>query len=217
MLVCEWMQQCAGINGRFVETQGKYDGITDDAFDIPFSSIYTAGGLLGIRAVEASATTDGDVAYRGVVRVYEAMNMMFAADVWGAVPYDEAATDNTKPTLHAADADLFRIADATRMAIADLGGRDLARALSIWFTAVTKQSGSRQHTLSKRESTCTVSRSSATGSTRMRSLKRIRELALPTMISGRRTARRPPSATCGRNSRFLRSERISWPARCSQI
>ena len=23
MVVCEWMQQCAGINGRFVESQGE--------------------------------------------------------------------------------------------------------------------------------------------------------------------------------------------------
>lgn len=122
MVVCEWMQQCAGINGRFVESQGKYDGITPDAFDTPFSSIYTAGGLLGIRAVEASATTDGDLAYRGVARVYEALNMMYAADVWGAVPYDDAATDNTKPTFTSqmqVYSELLTLLDG---AITDLGG-----------------------------------------------------------------------------------------------
>jgi hypothetical protein len=122
MVVCEWMQQCAGINGRFVESQGKYDGITPDAFDTPFSSIYTAGGLLGIRAVETSATTDGDLAYRGVARVYEALNMMYAADVWGAVPYDEAATDNTKPAFTSqmqVYSELLTLLDG---AITDLGG-----------------------------------------------------------------------------------------------
>jgi starch-binding outer membrane protein, SusD/RagB family len=122
MVVCEWMQQCAGINGRFVESQGKYDGITADAFDTPFSSIYTAGGLLGIRAVEASATTDGDLAYRGVARVYEALNMMYAADIWGAVPYDEAATDNTKPSFTPqmqVYSELLTLLDGS---ISDLGG-----------------------------------------------------------------------------------------------
>ncbi len=122
MVVCEWMQQCAGINGRFVESQGKYDGITADAFDTPFSSIYTAGGLIGIRAVEASATTDGDLAYRGVARIYEAMNMMYAADVWGAVPYDDAATDNTKPSFTSqlqVYSELLTLLDG---AIADLAG-----------------------------------------------------------------------------------------------
>src|ERR1700730_3528581 len=122
MVVCEWMQQCAGINGRFVESQGKYDGITPDAFDTPFSSIYTAGGLLGIHAVEASATTDGDLAYRGVARVYEALNMIYAADVWGAVPYDEAATDNTKPAFTPqmqVYSELLTLLDG---AITDLGG-----------------------------------------------------------------------------------------------
>lgn len=122
MVVCEWMQQCAGINGRFVESQGKYDAITPDAFDVSFSSIYTAGGLIGIRAVEASATTDGDLVYRGVARAYEAMNMMYAADVWGAVPYDEAATDNTSPAFTSqmqVYSELLTLLDG---AIADLGG-----------------------------------------------------------------------------------------------
>lgn len=122
MVVCMWMQQCAGINGRFVESYGKYVDINPDAFDIPFSSIYTAGGLIGIRAVEASATTDGDLVYRGVARVYEAMNMMYAADVWGAVPYDEAATDNTSPAFTPqlqVYSELLTLLDG---AIADLGG-----------------------------------------------------------------------------------------------
>ena len=123
MVVCEWMQQCAGINGRFVESQGKYDAITPDAFDISFSSIYTAGGLLGIRAVEASATTDGDLVYRGVARVYEAMNMMYAADVWGAVPYDAAVTPGSPPATFTPQmqvySELLTLLDG---AIADLGG-----------------------------------------------------------------------------------------------
>jgi hypothetical protein len=60
MLICEWMQQCAGVNGRFVDTQGRYT-INNGTFDIPFQSIYQGGGLVAIRQVEASATTDGDI------------------------------------------------------------------------------------------------------------------------------------------------------------
>ena len=122
MIVCEWMQQCAGINGRFVESQGKYDGIDGDSFDISFSSIYTAGGLLGIRAVEASATTDGDLVYRGVAKVYEALNMMWAADVWGAVPYDEATADNTAPAFTGQMQIYSELLTLLDGAIADLGG-----------------------------------------------------------------------------------------------
>jgi hypothetical protein len=122
MVACIWMQQCAGINGRFVESYGTYTDINADAFDISFSSIYTAGGLLGIRAVEATATTDGDFVYRGVAKVYEAMNMMYAADVWGAVPYAEATGDNTKPAFASQMSiysDLLTLLDG---AITDLGG-----------------------------------------------------------------------------------------------
>ena len=122
MVVCMWMQQCAGINGRFVESYGTYTDNNADSFDTPFSSTYTAGGLLGIRAVEASATTDGDLVYRGVAKVYEALNMMWAADLWGAVPYDEAAADNTKPAFVSQMqiyASLLTLLDG---AITDLGG-----------------------------------------------------------------------------------------------
>jgi hypothetical protein len=122
MIICEWMQQCAGINGRFVESQGKYDAIDADAFDISFSSIYTAGGLIGIRAVEASATTDGDLVYRGVAKVYEALNMMWAADVWGAVPYDEATSDNTAPAFTSQMTVYSELLTLLDGAIADLGG-----------------------------------------------------------------------------------------------
>ena len=122
MNTCEWMQQCAGINGRFVEIQGRYDGIDADTFDTPFSSIYTAGGLIGIRAAQATATTDGDLVYRGVLKVYEALNMMWAADVWGAVPYDEATTDNTSPAFTGQMQIYSELLTLLDGAITDLGG-----------------------------------------------------------------------------------------------
>ena len=121
MVVCEWMQQCAGINGRFVESYGTYTDINSDSFDIPFNSIYTAGGLLGIHTVEESATTDGDLVYRGVTKVYEALNMMYAADVWGAVPYEDAVAENSQPAFTPQMqiyADLLALLDG---AITDLG------------------------------------------------------------------------------------------------
>ena len=91
MLICTWVQQCAGTAGRFVEQQGAYI-MTNDDFDITFSSIYTAGGLLSIKDAEARADAVGDKKYKGIIEVLEAMNMLFAADNWGSVPYREAAT-----------------------------------------------------------------------------------------------------------------------------
>ena len=68
MVICEWMQQCAGVNGRFVDTQGSYT-IDATTFDIPFENIYNGGGLIGIRAVEASADAAGDKLYKGIAEV----------------------------------------------------------------------------------------------------------------------------------------------------
>src|SRR5881227_2064661 len=53
MLVCMWVQQCAGINSRFVQTEGEY-GITHGSLDFTMSGVYVGGGLIGIRSVEAS-------------------------------------------------------------------------------------------------------------------------------------------------------------------
>ena len=52
MVICQWMQQCAGVNGRFVETQAIYT-IDAGTFDIPFQNIFNGGGLIGLRAVES--------------------------------------------------------------------------------------------------------------------------------------------------------------------
>lgn len=122
MTVCIWMQQCAGINGRFVDSYGGY-GVTPGSFDGEMASLYTAGGLVGLRDIQASATVAGDLKYRGVAKVLEAMNMLFGADLWGDLPYSEAVTAAvTSPTF---DTQLKIYTDLQTLltgAIADLGG-----------------------------------------------------------------------------------------------
>ncbi len=120
MLICEWMQQCAGTAGRFVEVQGAYT-ITNDSFDGTFAGIYTTGGLVSIRSAEARADAIPDKVYKGILEVLEAMNMMFAADNWGDVPYREAISSTTPhfdPQLQVYD-DLLKLLD---QAIADMNG-----------------------------------------------------------------------------------------------
>jgi starch-binding outer membrane protein, SusD/RagB family len=124
MVICEWMQQCAGINGRFVDTQGTYS-IDATTFDTPFENIYNGGGLVGIRAIEASADADGDKLYKGIAEVLEAMDVGFAADIWGDIPYAEAVGDSPTPKFEPqlqVYADLLTLLDK---AIADMaaGGK----------------------------------------------------------------------------------------------
>jgi hypothetical protein len=121
MLVCQWMQQCASNAGRFVELQGHYV-INNTSFNLNFNSIYTGGGLVSIRAAEASADAAGNAQYKGVLEVLEAMQVGWGADIWGDIPYSDAAADNPTPkfdkqlTIYAA---LQTLLDK---AITDLGG-----------------------------------------------------------------------------------------------
>ena len=120
MLICEWMQQCAGTAGRFVEVQGTYT-VTNNSFDGPFSSTYTAGGLLAIKDAETRADAIPDKQYKGVLEVLETMNMLYGADNWGSIPYREAAVSSTPhfdPQLQVYD-DLLKVLD---QAITDLNG-----------------------------------------------------------------------------------------------
>jgi starch-binding outer membrane protein, SusD/RagB family len=120
MLICEWMQQCAGTAGRFVQVQGAYT-ITNNSFDISFSSIYTAGGLLAIKDAEARADAIPDKQYKGVLEVLEAMDVLYGVDNWGSIPYREAVTSTTPafdPQLQIYD-DLLALLN---QAIADLNG-----------------------------------------------------------------------------------------------
>src|SRR5437763_5491712 len=120
MLVCMWMQQCAGINSRFVQTEGEY-GITHSSLDFTFSGVYVGVGLVGIRTVEANADKAGDKLYKGIAEVHEAMIIMLTADTWGDIPYREAI-DKTlaafDPQMQVYD-DLLALLDK---AIADLNG-----------------------------------------------------------------------------------------------
>lgn len=120
MLLCEWMQQCAGTAGRFVEVQGTYT-ITNNSFDGSFNSVYTAGGLLSIKDAESRADAIPDKVYKGILEVLEAMDVLFGADNWGSIPYREATTTNTPhfdPQLQIYD-DLLAL---LTQAITDMGG-----------------------------------------------------------------------------------------------
>ena len=98
MIVCQWMQQCSGINGRFVQQQDAYS-VNAATFDLPFQEIYSAGGLLSLRTVQASAEAAGDDVYLGIAQVLEALLIGTTADIWGDIPYSEAVGDNPMPAF----------------------------------------------------------------------------------------------------------------------
>jgi hypothetical protein len=92
-------QQIAG-NSR---QQIGYDrgGIAPADIDPYFNAVYGSariltggGGLLDIRKMQQLARRVNDSLYIGIGKVWEALVMGTAADLWGAIPYREAADSN---------------------------------------------------------------------------------------------------------------------------
>jgi hypothetical protein len=98
MIVCQWMQQCSGVNGRFVEQQDSYS-VNSGTFDLPFQEVYSAGGLLSLRTVQAASAAAGDKVYQGVAQVLEALLIGTTASIWGNIPYSEAVASNPTPAF----------------------------------------------------------------------------------------------------------------------
>jgi len=96
-IICEWVQQCGGVGGRFVEQQAQYVGINSGSFNGTFSSLYTGGGLIQLRDVQKRADAAGDKVTKGIAEVMEAMVIGYGTDIWGDIPYREAAGDNAAP------------------------------------------------------------------------------------------------------------------------
>jgi hypothetical protein len=97
-----YTQQIAG-NSRQQIGYDRYaiDPVTIDPY---WTSVYGSnrtlnggGGLLDIHKMQQLARKVGDSLYVGIGKVYEALVMGMAADVWGDIPYREAA-DSTKET-----------------------------------------------------------------------------------------------------------------------
>lgn len=97
-----YMQQVAGINRQQqdFDLYGATQGDTDTYFGAVYgtSNVVTGGGgLLDIHKLQQLALIAGDSLYVGIGKVYEALYMGYAADLWGDIPYREAA-DSTIPT-----------------------------------------------------------------------------------------------------------------------
>lgn len=101
-LAAEYTQQVSG-NSRQSIGFDRY-GMDPVTIDPEWISVYGSnrtlsggGGLLDIRKMQQRARKLGDSTYIGIGKVYEALVMGMAADVWGDVPYRQAA-DSTNQT-----------------------------------------------------------------------------------------------------------------------
>jgi len=93
---CLWMQQCQGVGGRFVSQESEYT-ITNATANADFAAVYGGGGLIDIKTIESRSDAAGDLQFKGIAEVWEALVIGTAADVWGDIPYREAAGDIAQP------------------------------------------------------------------------------------------------------------------------
>ncbi len=99
-----YTQQIAG----FQRQQQSFDRYLTSPTDLDtyFGAVYGSsniltggGGLLDIHKIQQLARKSNDSLFIGIAKVYEALDIGYAADVWGDIPYREAA-DSTKRAPH---------------------------------------------------------------------------------------------------------------------
>ena len=88
-----WSQQMAGTDRQYI----GYDqySVTEGLFG-EFSSVYTGGGLIDHRSIQADALASGNRTLVGIDKVWEALVVSFAVDNYGDVPYSQAASDSVR-------------------------------------------------------------------------------------------------------------------------
>ncbi len=95
MMMCEWMQACAGGNGRFVQQAAQY--VFNETSNIganggDWLSAYGGGGLIDIKTIETLALGAGDSTWLGIAEIWDAFTIGTITDMWGDVPYSEIGT-----------------------------------------------------------------------------------------------------------------------------
>lgn len=96
-LTAMWTQQLKGV-ARQMQGEYNYVGVNEGTFDGEFTIPYVGGGLIDLRKVDTLARSANDLQYLGIAQVIEAMEIGTTADLWGAIPYSQAAKPDSFPT-----------------------------------------------------------------------------------------------------------------------
>jgi hypothetical protein len=105
-----WTQQMGATDRQYIPLSlYQFD---EDAFAADWNLVYTGGGLVDIRSIEAQSIEAGDSTYAGVAKVWEALDMGTAADVWGDIPYSQAVSDSILTPQLDAQQDVYNAVQA---------------------------------------------------------------------------------------------------------
>ncbi|MCA9735832.1 SusD/RagB family nutrient-binding outer membrane lipoprotein [candidate division KSB1 bacterium] len=90
-----WMQHVAGVQQQYNSFE-VYE-ITAEQFDGAWGQVYMEGGLIDMNEIEARATENKLRTVAGIAKMCEALVVATAADVWGDMPYAQAAQPSKYP------------------------------------------------------------------------------------------------------------------------
>ena len=146
---CMWMQQCAGVDRQYA-TLELYNTTSSD-FDSEFTQVYTGGGLIDMRLIQADAAAAGDSVYVGVAKVLEALNIGTAADLWGDIPYSQAVGSATAPVFDTQQSVYNALLTLLNQAIAELAGPGSGPGgIDLWYSGDKTAWTELAHTLKAR-------------------------------------------------------------------
>lgn len=91
-----WLQQMSGVSQHWSSYE-VYE-ITGQQFDAPWFDIYGGGGLADIKIIKERAQAQEKFITLGIAKMWEALLINTAADLWGDVPYSEAVNPDQFPT-----------------------------------------------------------------------------------------------------------------------
>ena len=111
-LVTMFMQQ---LGGQLYSHADDYRcSPLDWRLDDRWSDIYGTGGLIDLRSIQKKSGTQEKYLLKGVSQMWEALIFSTAADLWGSVPYSQAASSiytepefDSQSSIHSATLDLI--------------------------------------------------------------------------------------------------------------
>jgi starch-binding outer membrane protein, SusD/RagB family len=92
-----WSQQLLGTNQQYVNVYNY--GVSEQTTNGFHAGLYTGGGLVDIRRLEQQTAAAHDSVFHGVAEVMEALVMGTGADLFGALTYTHALTNEQNPPL----------------------------------------------------------------------------------------------------------------------
>ncbi len=144
-----WLQQMKGAQRQFSGYE-TYD-FQEDVGDDMWQNVYRHGGLNDLKEAEAAAEAADRPAYAGILKIYEAYLIGSAADVWGDVPYSQAADPEVAdPELDDQMTVYQQVESLLDEAIGNLGGGGAPGSVDMVFGGNTAKWIAVAHTLKAR-------------------------------------------------------------------